>query len=128
MQIQPHAIIWLTCIALLLFATSCATGSTPTVHNTPTAMPPINLTPQPTPTPIPITPTPRPLLPLQLSSDPYSNVGQYQTEVEPGAFSYGSTIVTALQAGRFSNVGSANIAWATSADSGTTWKNGFLPG
>jgi len=67
-------------------------------------------------------------VPLQLSSDPYNSGGQYQTEVEPGAYSYGTTIVTAFQAGRFSNVGSANIGWATSADSGTTWRNGFLPG
>ncbi len=129
-QIHPSAMLWLTCITLLLFGSACATGSTPTVQTTatPTAMIPIKLTPQPTPTSLPISPTPRPLQPLQLSSDSYGNVGQYQTEVEPSAFSFGATIVTAFQAGRFSNIGSANIAWATSADSGSTWKNGFLPG
>jgi BNR repeat-like domain len=66
---------------------------------------------------------------LQLSSDPYTNSGsQHQTEVEPGTFSYGSTIVSAFQAGRFSDRGSSNIGWATSTDGGTTWQHGFLPG
>ncbi|HZU66472.1 MAG TPA: sialidase family protein [Ktedonobacteraceae bacterium] len=67
--------------------------------------------------------------PFQLSSDLYSNkTSQHQTEVEPGTFSYGSTIVTAFQVGRFSDGGSSNIGWATSTDGGNTWKNGFLPG
>jgi len=66
---------------------------------------------------------------LQLSSDPYTNSGsQHQTEVEPGMYSYGSTIVSAFQAGRYSDRGSSNIGWATSTDGGTTWQNGFLPG
>ena len=66
---------------------------------------------------------------LQLSSDPYTNSGsQHQTEVEPGTFSYGSTIVSAFQAGRFSDRGSSNIGWATSTDGGTTWQHGFLRG
>src|SRR6185312_1339182 len=68
-------------------------------------------------------------LPLQLSSDPYTNkTSQHQTEVEPDTFSYGSTIVTTFQVGRFSDGGSSNIGWATSTDGGNTWKNGFLPG
>jgi len=42
--------------------------------------------------------------PLQLSSDLYANkTSQHQTEVEPDTFSYGSTIVTAFQVGRFSD-------------------------
>ncbi|OLB53125.1 MAG: hypothetical protein AUI01_12445 [Ktedonobacter sp. 13_2_20CM_2_56_8] len=66
---------------------------------------------------------------LQLSSDPYTNSGsQHQTEVEPGTFSHGSTIVSAFQAGLFSDIGSSNIGWATSNDGGTTWQHGFLPG
>ena len=66
---------------------------------------------------------------LQLSSDPYTNRGsQHQTEVEPGSYSYGSTIVSAFQAGRFSDRGSSNIGWATSIDGGMTWQHGFLPG
>src|SRR3989440_741209 len=67
--------------------------------------------------------------PLQLSSDPYTNTtSQHQTEVEPDSYSNGSTIVAAIQAGRFTDGGSSNIGWATSTDSGTTWQNGFLPG
>src|SRR5256886_12559516 len=66
--------------------------------------------------------------PLQLSSDPYTNTtSQHQTEVEPDSYSNGSTIVTAIQVGRFTDGGASNIGWATSTDSGTTWKNGFLP-
>jgi hypothetical protein len=68
-------------------------------------------------------------LPLQLSSDPYKNSNsQHQTELEPSSFSFGSTIVTAFQAGRFVDAASSNIGWATSLDNGTTWRNGFLPG
>jgi hypothetical protein len=67
--------------------------------------------------------------PLQLSSDPYTNSNsQHQTELEPDTYSYSSTIVTAFQAGRFIDAASSNIGWATSLDSGATWKNGFLPG
>ena len=66
---------------------------------------------------------------LQLSSDPYTNnTSQHQTEVEPDSFSFGSTIVSAFQVGRFYNGGSSNIGWATSTDSGKSWTNGFLPG
>ncbi len=72
---------------------------------------------------------PSPPQPLQLSSDPYTNLdSQHLTEVEPGSYSYGSTIVTAFQAGRFADGGSANNGWATSTDGGLTWKTGFLPG
>lgn len=131
---QPnlYAIIYFIAIALLLFTTSCASSSAPTSENTPTAAIPTNPTALQFPTPqvsptLPPTPTPHPLVPLQLGSDPYSGTGQYQTTVEPGAYSYGSTIVTAFQVGRFSDIGSANIAWATSTDGGNTWSKGFLP-
>src|SRR2546421_5474428 len=61
-------------------------------------------------------------VPFQLSSDPYTaGVGQHQTEVEPDSYSYGSTIVAAFQAGRFSDGGSVNIGWATSTDGGEIW-------
>jgi hypothetical protein len=67
--------------------------------------------------------------PLQLSSDPYTNSNsQHQTELEPASFSFGTTIVTGFQAGRFVDASSSNIGWATSLDKGATWKNGFLPG
>lgn len=70
---------------------------------------------------------PLPLLPL--SSDPFTNIlSQHQTEVEPDAFSFGSTIVTAFQVGRFYDGGSSTIGWATSQDSGANWTHGFLSG
>jgi hypothetical protein len=65
---------------------------------------------------------------LQLSSDPYHNsTSQHKTEVEPGTFVFGNTIVAAFQAGRFFDGGASNIGWATSADGGKTWTHGFLP-
>jgi hypothetical protein len=67
--------------------------------------------------------------PLQLSSDPYTRSGgQHATELEPGAFAYGDTIVTAFQAGRYTDGGSSNNGWATSQDDGRTWHSGFLSG
>lgn len=67
---------------------------------------------------------------VHLSSDPYVNKSsQHKTEVEPDTYAFGSTIVTAFQAGRFyAGGGSSNIGWATSTDKGATWKNGFLSG
>jgi hypothetical protein len=119
----------LSLVLLSLASVSCASNSGSQTYTTPTTRsgtPPVAITIPPPPT---ATPTPQVITPLQLSSDPYSqSPGQYQTEVEPGAFAFGSTIVTALQAGRFSDVGSANIGWATSNNGGMTWKKGFLPG
>jgi hypothetical protein len=69
----------------------------------------------------------RPL--VQLSSDPYTNPSSnHRTEVEPDSYSFGSTIVSAFQVGRFFNGGASNIGWATSTDGGVSWTNGFLPG
>jgi hypothetical protein len=65
----------------------------------------------------------------QLSVDPYTNsTSQHKTEVEPDSYSFGSTIVTATQVGRFNDGGSSNIGWATSTNNGGSWSNGFLPG
>lgn len=65
----------------------------------------------------------------QLSTDPYTNsTSQHKTEVEPDSFSFGSTVVSAVQAGRFYDGGASNIGWATSTDGGNTWTKGFLPG
>ncbi|GAC1346416.1 MAG: sialidase family protein [Ktedonobacteraceae bacterium] len=65
----------------------------------------------------------------RLSTDPYTNsTSQHATEVEPDTYSFGSTIVSAFQVGRFNNGGASNIGFATSTDNGATWKNGFLPG
>ncbi len=52
------------------------------------------------------------------------------TEVEPDTFSYGATIVSAFQAGRYGGGGASNIGWATSTDGGATWTgpDNVLPG
>jgi len=66
---------------------------------------------------------------LRLSTDPFTNgTSQHKTQVEPDTFTFGSTIVSAFQSGRFFDGGSSDIGWATSTDNGATWKNGFLPG
>ncbi|MFD8719957.1 sialidase family protein [Streptomyces sp. NPDC059629] len=65
----------------------------------------------------------------QISADPYTNsTSQHATEVEPDTFSYGSTIVSAFQVGRFTDGGASNVGFATSTDGGATWTKGFLPG
>ena len=65
----------------------------------------------------------------QLSQDSFTNgSSQHMTEVEPGAFAYGPTIVTAFQVGRIFGGGGADIGWATSLNSGISWTNGYLPG
>ncbi len=65
----------------------------------------------------------------KLSNDPYTNSqSQHATEVEPGAFSFGSTIVTAFQVGRIFGGGGSDIGFATSQNGGITWTSGFLPG
>lgn len=65
---------------------------------------------------------------IQISSDPYTNSdSQHMTEVEPDTFSFGNTVVSAFQVGRFFNGGASNIGFSTSRDGGTTWTQGFLP-
>ena len=65
----------------------------------------------------------------QISSDPYTNTdSQHATQVEPDSFSFGTTIVTAVQTGRFFNGGASNINVATSTDGGATWTSTGLPG
>ena len=64
----------------------------------------------------------------RISTDTFTNsTSQHATEVEPDTFSFGSTIVSAFQVGRFNNGGSSDIGWATSTDGGSTWTHGFLP-
>jgi hypothetical protein len=66
---------------------------------------------------------------VQISSDPYTNsTSQHKTEVEPDTFSFGSTIVSTFQVGRFFSGGASNIGFATSSDGGKSWTQGFLPG
>ncbi len=65
---------------------------------------------------------------IQLGTDPYPNsTSRHRTNVEPDSFSYGSTVVSAFQVGRFFSGGASNMGWATSTDQGRSWKRGFLP-
>ena len=99
--------------AALLLIAGCGSSS----HPSPTANDPFASDP---PATVPLT---------QLSSDTFTNASsQHATEVEPGSFSFGSTIITSFQVARISGGGGAAIGYAISNDSGATWQNGFLPG
>jgi hypothetical protein len=64
-----------------------------------------------------------------ISTDPYTNTSSFhQTQVEPDTYSFGSTIVSVFQSGRFSDGGASNIGYATTTNNGTSWTHGFLPG
>jgi hypothetical protein len=65
----------------------------------------------------------------QLSEDTFTDpASQHLSEVEPGTFTWGSTIVTAFQVARIYGGGGADVGFATSTDGGVTWTNGYLPG
>lgn len=65
----------------------------------------------------------------KISVDQFTNpTSEHATEVEPSIFATGSTIVAVAQEGRFTDGGASDIAFATSTDSGNTWKYGSLPG
>ena len=65
----------------------------------------------------------------QISSDPFTNpTSNHRTEVEPDTFSFGSTVVSTFQVGRFFNGGSSDIGFATSTNNGAHFTNGVLPG
>ena len=58
----------------------------------------------------------------QMSSDPFTNTtSQHRTEVEPDTFSFGQTIVSAFQVGRFFDGGASDIGLATSTNGGASW-------
>jgi hypothetical protein len=64
-----------------------------------------------------------------ISQDQYTDtVGQHATQVEPDSFAFGSTIVTAVQTGRWLNGGASNINVATSTTGGASWTTTGLPG
>ena len=66
---------------------------------------------------------------VKLSTDAFANAtSQHATEVEPDGFAFGSTIIASFQVGRIFGGGAADIGFAISNDSGTTWQNGLLPG
>src|SRR5258708_18036451 len=65
---------------------------------------------------------------VKLSTDTFTNAtSQHATEVEPGSFSFGQTIITSFQVGRIAGGGAADIGFAISNDSVATWKHGLLP-
>ena len=65
----------------------------------------------------------------QISSDPFTNsTSQHAAEVEPDVVASGSTIVAAVQQGRFFDGGASDLGFATSTDGGSTWTSGSLPG
>jgi hypothetical protein len=69
------------------------------------------------------------VVPTPISADPYTNpTSQHRTQVEPDSFGYGNTVVATFQTGRFFDGGASNIGWATTTDSGRTWRTGMLPG
>lgn len=66
----------------------------------------------------------------QVSSDPFGSgvPGQHATEVEPDAYGWGNTFVSAFQVARIFGGGGADVGFSTSTDGGKTWTNGLLPG
>jgi hypothetical protein len=66
---------------------------------------------------------------VQLSTDTFTNASsQHATEVEPGSFSFGNTIIVSFQVSRIAGGGAADIGYAISNDAGATWQSGLLPG
>src|SRR5438270_11142792 len=129
----PFASAYIILTLLLLFVVSCNNSTTSSRQATPTSqrIPTTQLTPTAHHTPAP-TPTRTPegqMTPLQLSSDPYSNgMGQYQTEVEPDTYSYGSTILATFKVGRYRDISIGSIHWANSEDGGSSRQYGFMLG
>src|SRR5207237_3740707 len=66
---------------------------------------------------------------VKIATDPFTNsTSQHKTIVEPDSYSFGSTIVSAAQDGRFFDGGASDIGFATSQNNGSTWPSGVLPG
>jgi hypothetical protein len=53
---------------------------------------------------------------------------QHESEAEPDSLTVGRTTVALFQVGRNRSGGAAAIGWATTTDSGRTWREGILPG
>src|SRR5919202_266354 len=65
----------------------------------------------------------------QIFVDPFTNsTSQHKAGVEPDTFSFGSTIVAAVQSGRFFDGGSSGIGWSASTKHGGSRTSGTLPG
>ena len=66
---------------------------------------------------------------VKIATDPFTNsTSQHKTIVEPDSYSFGSTLVSAAQFGRFFDGGASDIGFATSTNNGTSWSSGVLPG
>ena len=52
---------------------------------------------------------------------------QHGSQAEPDSSSWGDTIVTVFQTGRYVDGGAAAVGYATSADAGATWQEGLVP-
>jgi hypothetical protein len=64
-----------------------------------------------------------------VSNDPYTNTSSaHATQLEPDTFSFGSTVVSVFQSGRFFDGGSSNICYATTTNNGVSWIHNCLPG
>src|SRR5215213_4087369 len=58
----------------------------------------------------------------QIMVDPFTNASsQHKTVAEPDTFSFGSTIVSVAQEGRFFDGGASDIGFATSKNNGASW-------
>ncbi|MER7468223.1 hypothetical protein [Streptomyces sp. NPDC097981] len=72
---------------------------------------------------------PPPPGPTQIDTDPFTNTAsQHATVVEPDTFTFGSTVVSVAQNGRFFSGGASGLGWATSTDGGVNWQHGTIPG
>src|SRR5438552_17831970 len=65
---------------------------------------------------------------VKIATDPFTNsTSQHKTIVEPDSYSFGSTIVSAAQDGRFFDGGASDIAFATSTNNGTSRTTRAMP-
>jgi len=102
------------CVLALLASLSC--GSSPSSLNSGSNKFGSNFPPATTPL-------------VKLSTDTFTNgTSQHATEVEPGSFSFGSTIITSFQVARISGGGGADVGYAISTDAGVSWTSGVLSG
>jgi hypothetical protein len=63
-----------------------------------------------------------------VSQDTFTNTDAFHsTEVEPDTYSFGNTIVSIFQVGRYTDGGADSIGYATSVDAGVHWSHGILP-
>ena len=65
----------------------------------------------------------------RIHRDRQSNAeSQHETQVEPDSHTVGATTVALFQDGRNRTGGAASVAFSTSKDGGSTWREGTIPG